>query len=96
MLFSAERRQPHTVYRCTQRYGAVAAFGRAAAGRAQRPDGGGQSLVPLALSEESALFGTPANRKQGLLQGFVSIGRGFDTVYRDACTIDADFEKTGD
>ena len=80
MLFSAERRQPRTNCASFARTCGVAAFGRAAAGRAQRPDGGGQSLVLQALFEEGAFFRTPANRKQGLLQGYFSIGRGFDSA----------------
>jgi hypothetical protein len=75
MIFSAERRQPRACRASFARLCGVAAFGRAAAGRAKRPDGGGLFLRCKRL-RAMADFAEPCEPKAVALAGFAgAIGR---------------------
>lgn len=66
MFYEERGRQPRTIYRCTHRYSGVAAFARAA----QQTEGWGLLYCAASTFIGAARPCTPANRKQGLLQGF--------------------------
>jgi len=69
MFFEAERRQPRTNCASFARTCGVAAFGRAAAGRAQRPDGGGLCLAPQAFIGNGRFRQTLQTEHRGYCRG---------------------------
>jgi len=82
MGIKPEAASPSSVYRCTQRYGGMAAFGSGC-----KPDKlGGYCVVFQALFKIMGVQ-APYSRLYPYFARISSIGRGFDTPYRDACTI---------
>ncbi len=87
MIFNAERRQPVI---SLPLYSAVRTGGGIWVGlrsRAKRPDGGGLLRCGARTFVRRAGTRARTNRVYGRLYPLLTIGRGFDTPYRDACPI---------
>ena len=85
MMFKAERRQP--VYSLPL-YSAVRTGGGTWVGLKARQAGGLHVVVLQGQLSRAPIRAPVQTEYTGFCTVAFSIGRGFDTVYRDACTID--------